>query len=375
MNEVNLQALANQATSLQSHRGGTGEVRYVERRSRTTRRRAADRTVRARRHAGRARVVSRQSAPVDRPVFQVAIVDVDTRRWSSPRRPRTAGDVPATVDGDGAIECRFDRLPLRPRQYVLRLAITDAHQLASYDVVTAGPRFAVTGHGGGVDSLADEEDGLVSLPYEFVHRPDVASRHRRERTAPCSCRFRTAAPPATCCAPGICRAGCSMPIGRCSVVLLSPLVEGPGVRARVRASARRRSRICRRTGRQASRRGCWRLMQAGYLESGVTESVQIRRAEAHRQRASIRWLRAEARCWPRRWRRRWCGRRPATTSSIGWSRILRAERCSIATSRRCWSSSSPGLIFSEVPLLRTAARRGVRTHGGRSRAGTTSPTS
>ena len=34
---------------------------------------------------------------------------------------------------------------------------------------TNGPRFAVVGHGGGVDSLADEEDGLVSLPYEFEH--------------------------------------------------------------------------------------------------------------------------------------------------------------------------------------------------------------
>ena len=53
------------------------------------------------------------------------------------------------------------QLPLRPRQYVLRLSITDAYQLASYDVVTAGPRFAVTGQGGGVDSLADEQDGLV----------------------------------------------------------------------------------------------------------------------------------------------------------------------------------------------------------------------
>ena len=67
------------------------------------------------------------------------------------------------------IECRFARLPLRPRQYVLRLSITDQHQLASYDVVTAGPRFAVTGQGGGVESLADEEDGLVSLPFEFRH--------------------------------------------------------------------------------------------------------------------------------------------------------------------------------------------------------------
>ena len=67
-------------------------------------------------------------------------------------------------------KCGSTSLPLRPRQYVLRLSITDAHQLASYDIVTAGPRFAVTGQGGGVDSLADEQDGLVSLPFEVEHR-------------------------------------------------------------------------------------------------------------------------------------------------------------------------------------------------------------
>jgi len=52
---------------------------------------------------------------------------------------------------------------------VLRLSITDAHQLGSYDHVVAGPRFAITGQGGGVDSLADEQDGLVSVPYEVRH--------------------------------------------------------------------------------------------------------------------------------------------------------------------------------------------------------------
>jgi hypothetical protein len=62
---------------------------------------------------------------------------------------------------------------------VLRLSITDSHQLASYDVVTAGPRFAVTGHGGGVDNLADEEDGLVSLPYKFSHQGVAASVSNR----------------------------------------------------------------------------------------------------------------------------------------------------------------------------------------------------
>ena len=43
------------------------------------------------------------------------------------------------VAGRGEIDFRFEALPLRPRQYVLRLSITDRDHLASYDVVAAGP--------------------------------------------------------------------------------------------------------------------------------------------------------------------------------------------------------------------------------------------
>jgi lipopolysaccharide transport system ATP-binding protein len=168
MNEVNLEALANQSTALQSHRGGTGEIRYhaVEvfdesGAPRNTLKAGGTLAVRA---------TYRAEQRVVRPVFQVGIVDVDTGLVIS-TATSNAGDVPGEIVGDGAIECRFPKLPLRPRQYVLRLSITDQDQLASYDVITAGPRFAVTGRGGGVDSLADEEDGLVSLPFEFVHLP------------------------------------------------------------------------------------------------------------------------------------------------------------------------------------------------------------
>ena len=88
----------------------------------------------------------------------------------------TAGrDATARVEGRGEIEIRFNRLPLRPRQYVLRLSITDGDHLASYDMVTAGPRFAVTGQGGGVDSLVDEQDGLVTVPFEIEHRPGITA--------------------------------------------------------------------------------------------------------------------------------------------------------------------------------------------------------
>ena len=61
MNEVNLQALANQSTSLQSHRGGTGEVRF-ETVETLQRRRRGHEPVRRRRHAGRARRLSASTA-------------------------------------------------------------------------------------------------------------------------------------------------------------------------------------------------------------------------------------------------------------------------------------------------------------------------
>src|SRR4029077_14848996 len=120
------------------------------------------------------RATYRADQPVERPVFQVAIIDDDSGLVVTTATSNAAG-VPARVDGQGAVECRFSNLPLRPRQYVLRLSISDSHQLASYDQVTAGPRFAVTGHGKGVDTLADEEDGLVSLPYEFEHVSELST--------------------------------------------------------------------------------------------------------------------------------------------------------------------------------------------------------
>ena len=168
MDEVNLEALANQSNALQSHRGGTGEIRYA----------SVDLVDAAGRPASMlapgdalvVRAVYRADQPIDRPVFEIAIIDVDTGLVVTTAKS-TRSNVPPVI-GDGVIECRFPRLPLRPRQYVLRLSITDRHQLASYDVVTAGPRFAVSGQGRGVDGLAptgDDDDGLVSVTYEFVH--------------------------------------------------------------------------------------------------------------------------------------------------------------------------------------------------------------
>jgi len=177
MNEINLEALANQATSLQSHRGGTGEIRYV--------------SVELFDGIGRpsgvfstgdtlvVRATYRSEQHVERPIFQLAIVDVDTGVVIA-TAGSNRGDAEPVVQGNGTIECRFNRLPLRPRQYVLRLSITDQYQLASYDIVTAGPRFAIAGQGAGVDSLADEQDGLVALPFEFRHHPFAAQEEATE---------------------------------------------------------------------------------------------------------------------------------------------------------------------------------------------------
>jgi hypothetical protein len=101
------------------------------------------------------------------------------------------------------------------------------------------------------------------------------------------------------------------------------------------------------------------LMQAGYLDSGATESVRIRRAEAL-AKGTVRWIRAKR-----------------MMASVMAPSLLRA-RTRYALSDRLvshpWAealfdrlrpsllvTSSPGLIFAEVPLLRTAARRGVRS--------------
>jgi ABC-type polysaccharide/polyol phosphate transport system ATPase subunit len=166
MNEINIEALANQSVNLQSHRGGTGEIRYssvelvdADGQPATTIAPGGTLVVRAAYRAERA---------VERPVFQLAIIDVDSGLVIT-TATSSVSSMPARVEGDGFVECRFANLPLRSRQYVLRLSISDSHQLASYDVVTAGPRFAVVGRGRGVDTLTDEEDGLVTLPYEFEH--------------------------------------------------------------------------------------------------------------------------------------------------------------------------------------------------------------
>ncbi len=101
------------------------------------------------------------------------------------------------------------------------------------------------------------------------------------------------------------------------------------------------------------------LIQAGYLDSGVSESVKIRRAEAVAKK-SIRWIRTKrllaALLMPS------ILRKPTRYEAI--DRLIShpwAEQLFTKYKPVLVVGSSPGLIFSEVPVLRTAARRHVRT--------------
>jgi len=162
MREVNLEALANERTALQSHRRGTGEIRFTAIRlldangSETKMIAPGDGLTIAAEY--------RANEPIRQPVFHVAIVDVDTGFVVS-----TAASQPShapVVDGTGQIRCTFPGLPLRPRHYIVRLAIFDTLRTVEYDHVTAGPRFVVSPAGRGAE-YGDEEDGFVSLPCAF----------------------------------------------------------------------------------------------------------------------------------------------------------------------------------------------------------------
>jgi ABC-type polysaccharide/polyol phosphate transport system ATPase subunit len=161
MREVNLEALANEQSALQSHRRGTGEIRFT-----------AIRLLDA--SGGDAKVITpgdslvvagdlRSTEPIRAPLFHISIVDVDTGFVVTTAASQTSPT--SVVDGTAAIRCTFPSLPLRPRHYIVRLAIFDSMKTVEYDHVTAGPRFVVTAPRAG--DLGDEDDGFVSLPNEF----------------------------------------------------------------------------------------------------------------------------------------------------------------------------------------------------------------
>ena len=169
MREVNLESLANERTALQSHRRGTGEIRFTA--IRLLDASGCETKVIAADDSLTIAAEYRASEPVRGPVFHMALVDVDTGFVVSTAASR-ATDMPV-VEGTGLIRCTFPSLPLRPRHYIVRLAIFDTLRTVEYDQVTAGPRFVVTPAARGGE-YGDEDDGFVSLPHAFDFVPSAS---------------------------------------------------------------------------------------------------------------------------------------------------------------------------------------------------------
>ena len=150
--------------------------------------------------AGRARRLSRRAAGCAGRCSRSAIVDVDTGLVSRPRR-RDRATCPRRSTGDGAIECRFDA-PAAAAAAVRAAAVDHRHPSAGVLRRRHG-RPALRGQR---PRQRRREPGRRGRRSGVAAVRVRASRRRRGRVhardatpRPCSCRSRTAAPPATCC--------------------------------------------------------------------------------------------------------------------------------------------------------------------------------
>ena len=151
---------------------------------------------------------------------------------------------------------------------------------------------------------------------------------------------------------------CSTPIASVEIVLVSPLVKDEAF-AREFADPRVTLEDLPPHTPAGLEGRLVALMQASYLASNATESVKIRFDEA-RAKKTIRWIRAK----------RWLTRVAAPSMARKGSRYELIDRLiSHAEAERLFDrhrpallvASNPGLIFSEIPLFRTAVRRGIRS--------------
>lgn len=143
-----------------------------------------------------------------------------------------------------------------------------------------------------------------------------------------------------------------------TVVLVSPLVNDPAFAGEF-ADPRVQLEDLPRHAPAGLEARLVALMQAAYLTSDVTESVRIRYAEARAGR-TMRWMRTK-----RALARTLLPSMTRKDSRYAWSDRLighpAARRLFDRIRPALYVASSPGLIFSEIPLLRTAAQRGVRS--------------
>lgn len=119
----------------------------------------------------RIRIRYHREKPVDEAVFRIWIQDVATGTIVTMADSRM-GDVPTRLAPEGTVECIFDPVQLRPRQYSVFVSVSDSDLLVAYDRWGNAVTFAVSAEGLDEDvTFVHGQPDLVSLPYTIQHKP------------------------------------------------------------------------------------------------------------------------------------------------------------------------------------------------------------
>ncbi|MFC2051130.1 ABC transporter ATP-binding protein [Chloroflexota bacterium] len=119
----------------------------------------------------RIRIRYRREKPVDESVFRIWIQDVATGTIVTMADSRM-GDVPPRLAPEGTVECIFEPVQLRPRQYSVFVGVAGAALLFPYDRWGNATTFVVSSEGLDQDvTFIHGQPDLVALPYIIRHKP------------------------------------------------------------------------------------------------------------------------------------------------------------------------------------------------------------
>lgn len=119
----------------------------------------------------RIRIHYRREQPVDEAFFRIWIQDVATGVIVTFADSRM-GDVPTRLSPEGTVECVFEPLLLRPRQYSVYVGVAGTDYLVPYDRWGNAATFTVSTEGLEEDvTFIHGQPDLVALPYTIQHKP------------------------------------------------------------------------------------------------------------------------------------------------------------------------------------------------------------
>ncbi|MFC1928505.1 ABC transporter ATP-binding protein [Chloroflexota bacterium] len=117
------------------------------------------------------RINYRMEKPIDDTVFRIWIQDIATGAIVTMADSRM-GDVPPHLAPEGTIECVFEPLLLRPRQYSASVSVSGSDFLVAYDRWGNATTFAVSAEGLNKDiTFIYGQPDLVALPYSIRYKP------------------------------------------------------------------------------------------------------------------------------------------------------------------------------------------------------------